>query len=122
MLSAVTAGRMWDVEVSEYLLRLVPPLDHRARALRDQRSSGAVKWGWWLTSCPLSMAVGISAAPSGGVAWTGSSWAGGLVPSATAGDAGGANRETQLPLCCACLEVNSRSNSTNPAPSRLNWL
>lgn len=75
MLSAVTAGRMWDVEVSEDLLCLVPPLDHRARALRDQRSSGAVKWGWCLTSCPLSVAVGISAAPSGGVARTGTSWA-----------------------------------------------
>lgn len=75
LLSAVTAGRTRDEEVSEDLLRLVPPLGHRARALRDQRSSGAVKWGWWLTSCPLSMAVRILAAPSGSVAWTGTSWA-----------------------------------------------
>lgn len=43
MLSAVLAGRLQDLEVSEELLWLFPARGHQAGVPRDQASSDAVK-------------------------------------------------------------------------------
>lgn len=51
------AGRLQDPQAAGELLGLFPSLGQQAMVPRDQESSQAVRWGWWLLSCALGVAM-----------------------------------------------------------------